>query len=209
MLQALGIDGLPLFAAAALLLNLTPGPDMLFVVGSAAAGGKRAGTMAALGIGAGCLLHVALAVFGVTAVLAASPSAFEAVRWLGAAYLVWAGLALLRQRLDAAAAVPSSRSGRSVFWQGALTNTLNPKVALFFLAFLPLFVAADAPDAWLGMLLLGLLFNAGGTVVNVVVALAVGTAGARLAADGSGARWLSRSAGALFVALGVRLALAR
>src|SRR5438552_9677789 len=132
----LGVHDLPLFIAAGLLLNLTPGPYMLFVAGSAAARGRRAGVMAALGVGAGCLLHVVLAAVGLSALLAASALAFGVVKWVGAAYLVWIGGSMLFKRAATSAARASrpSAAGSTVFWQGALTNALNPKVAIFFLA---------------------------------------------------------------------------
>ena len=208
MIEALGIQHLPLFIAAGLLLNITPGPDMLFTAGSAAARGTRAGVMAALGVGLGCLLHVALAAAGIGALLAASPTAFEALRWLGAGYLVCAGIALLRSRA-AVFAGATAPSHASVFWQGAFTNALNPKVALFFVAFLPQFIAPGAEQAWIGMLILGLLFDAGGTIVNIVVAIAAGIARERFAMKAGIATALQRGVGALFVALGVKLALSR
>lgn len=206
------IHDLPLFVAAALLLNITPGPDMLYVAGTSAARGARAGVAAALGIGAGCGLHIALAALGVSALIAASPLAFGALKWLGAAYLVWAGVALLRRRpADVPAEAPPDQRAavRGVFWQGALINALNPKVALFFLALLPQFIdAAEPGQAW-AFVVLGLLFDAGGTAVNVTVAL--GVAGLRRRATShAGARrfgsWLERTAGLLFVGLGLRLA---
>ncbi len=211
MTESLGIQHLPLLIAAALLLNLTPGPDMLFVAGSAVARGMRAGVLAALGVGAGCLLHVALAAFGIGALLAASPAAFDALRWLGAGYLVWAGIGLLRSRVasDAAGNASAAVGSTSVFWQGALTNALNPKVVLFFVAFLPQFIAPDAARAWLGMLLLGLLFDVGGTLVNLAVAVGAGRARERFVLRACGIAWLQRAVGAMFVALGLRLALAR
>src|SRR4051812_45403343 len=165
----LAIHDLPLFAAAALLVNLTPGPDMLFVAGTGAARGVRHGVFAALGVGAGCLFHVALAALGLSALLAASATAFTLVKWIGAAYLVWIGLTMLFARggdsaqadssavasgqasadASAAASAASAASAGSsglarVFWQGAATNALNPKVALFFLAFLPQFIVPGA-----------------------------------------------------------------
>jgi threonine/homoserine/homoserine lactone efflux protein len=206
-LDALGVQQLPLFIAAALLLYVTPGPDMLFVAGTAAARGTRAGVLAALGVGAGCLLHVSLAVAGIGALLAASPAAFDAIRWLGAGYLVWIGIGLLRSRAAPAGVAPPSAA--SVFWQGALTNALNPKVALFFVAFLPQFVAADAVQAWLGMLALGLLFTLGGTLFMSGVALAAGRARTRLAVRAGLVIALQRLVGTLFVALGVKLAIGR
>ena len=213
ILAELPVHHLPLFAAAALAVNLTPGPDMLFVIGTGATRGRRAGVMAALGVGAGCLLHVALAAVGLSALLAASALAFSVVKWLGAAYLVWVGISMLRTRGAQAAsaeAAPMQIESRQVFWQGAVTNALNPKVALFFLAFLPQFIEPGAAGQALAFVALGLLFNLGGTVVNVVVALLAATISRRIAARNAGSSalgtWLQRAVGALFVGLGLKLA---
>jgi threonine/homoserine/homoserine lactone efflux protein len=205
----LPIHDLPLFIAAGLLLNLTPGPDMLFVAGSSAAHGRRAGVMAALGVGAGCLLHMVLAAVGLSALLATSAVAFELVKWVGAVYLVWIGIGMLRRRgASPGEPVTVAVTPSKVFWQGALTNALNPKVALFFLAFLPQFITAGAPGQTLGLLALGLLFDVGGTAVNIGVAWLAGSVRAGLSRSGRGAGlWLRRAAGALFVGLGVKLAL--
>jgi len=208
---SLPVHDLALFVGAALLLNLTPGPDMLFVAGTAASRGRRAGLLAALGVGAGCLFHTLLAAVGLSALLAASDLAFAAVKWAGAAYLVWTGLTMLRVRREAAGQAPErlSRSGNP-FWQGALTNALNPKVALFFLAFLPQFIDAGAPGQAGALVVLGTLFNLGGTGVNLVVALLASRAAASLAKRDDAGRfgpWLQRAAGAMFVGLGLKLAL--
>lgn len=206
----LPVHDLALFVSAALLLNLTPGPDMLFVAGTSVARGRRAGVLAALGVGLGCGFHIVLAAVGLTALLAASPLAFGVLKWLGAAYLVWTGLLLLRAQA-APAGVAAPPPSRAVFWQGALTNALNPKVALFFLAFLPQFVDAGAAQQALAFVALGLLFTSSGTLVNVLVALAAGQLVRMAAAGGSGrrsgGRWLQRAAGALFIGLGLKLAL--
>jgi threonine/homoserine/homoserine lactone efflux protein len=206
MFDALGIHGLALFATAALLVNLTPGPDLLFVAGSSVAHGRRAGVMAALGVGAGCVLHTALAAVGVAALLAASPAAFRALQWTGAAYLVWMGLRMLLARGAAAPAAAARVAPGRVFWQGAATNALNPKVAMFFLAFLPQFIDPTAPQRMLGFIVLGTLFNLGGTAVNIGVALLAGSLRAVAGEGGALARWLPRAAGAVFVGLGIRLA---
>jgi len=206
----LPIHDLPLFMAAALIVNLTPGPDMLFVVGSSAAHGRRAGVMASLGIGAGCVLHMVLATVGLSALLATSALAFEIVKWVGAAYLVWVGIGMLRGGRRGAEAVPLQVPPSKVFWQGAVTNALNPKVALFFLAFLPQFITPGESGQAAAFLLLGALFNIGGTAVNVVVALLASSVRDRLAGSAAGGRfgaWLQRAAGALFVGLGLKLAL--
>lgn len=201
------VHDLPLFLAAGLLLNFTPGPDMLYVIGTSTSRGVRAGWLAALGIGAGCLVHVGLAAVGISAVIASSPWAFELVKYLGAAYLVYAGLALLWRRGPAAdGGAPRATDG--VFVQGMLVNVLNPKVALFFLAFLPQFIDASSPGKAWAFTILGLLFTATGTAVNLAAAAAAGTLQARLRARGGGpGRWIDKVVGGVFVALGVRLAL--
>lgn len=210
------VHDLPLFLTAALLVNLTPGPDMLFVAGSSAVHGRRAGVLAAFGVGAGCLLHVALAAVGLSALLAASATAFTLVKWVGAAYLVWVGINMIRSAGRAAApvgaesacAAPAPNASR-VFWQGAWTNALNPKVALFFLAFLPQFIVPGAPKQALSFLALGLAFTVGGVAVNVAVALLTHRVRQGLSGRSGSARfgvWLQRVAGALFVGLGLKLA---
>jgi len=201
-----------LFAGAALLLNLTPGADMLFVAGSTAAHGQRAGLLAALGVGAGCLVHVALAALGLSALLAASAWAFEAVKWAGAAYLVWMGIGLWRSPGGSSGmAMRVTETAARVFWRGALTNALNPKVALFFLAFLPQFIAPGAPGQASAFVLLGLWFTVSGTLVNAGVALLAGRVREIASGRPGGSRVgavLQRLAGALFVLLGLKLALA-
>lgn len=210
----LGVHDLPLFLAAGLLLNITPGADMLYVAGHAASGGRRAGVLAALGIGAGCLFHVALATLGLSALLASSELAFNLVKWAGAAYLVWMGIGMLRVRNtegDATAApAPAQRpDARRVFWRGVLTNVLNPKVALFFLAFLPQFISPQAQHPSLAFALLGLVFTTSGTLVTLAVGWLASAARDRLARRAGQGRlglWLQRAAGAVFVGLGIKLA---
>lgn len=211
----LPVHHLPLFVTAGLLLNLTPGPDMLYVAGTSAARGTRAGMAAALGIGAGCVVHIVLATVGLSAVLATSALAFTVVKWLGAAYLLWAGFGMLFKRRGPAAGTEPARAVeagplRRVFVQGALINMLNPKVALFFLAFLPQFIDAGQPGQAWAFVVLGLVFDIGGTLVNVAVALFAGAMRARFAGrPGAGrlGRWLERAVGGLFIGLGVKLAL--
>jgi threonine/homoserine/homoserine lactone efflux protein len=208
MLAMLGVHDLWLFVAAGLVLNVTPGPDLLFVAGNAAAGGRSAGVLAALGVGAGCLLHVTLAAVGLSALLATSAIAFSAVKWIGAGYLIWIGLNMLRSGggpPQPSAASTELERGR-VFWRGALTNALNPKVALFFLAFLPQFISHEAPHKTLGFLLLGLVFTMNGALVSIAVAWLAGAARDRFARGMTAGNWLQRTAGGLFLVLGVRLA---
>jgi len=204
-----GVHDLWLFVLSGLLLNMTPGVDTLYIVGRGTAQGFRAGAVAALGIGAGCIVHTLAAALGLSAILATSATAFMVVKWIGAAYLVYLGVTLLVSRSHQGAALASPPASLSrIFAQGFLTNVLNPKVALFFLAFLPQFIAADAPHKALAFVLLGAIFNFNGTLWNLLVAWSASGLGRRLAAGGGKVTWLNRVLGGLFVTLGVRLALA-
>ncbi len=196
------------FGAAALILNLTPGPDMLFVAASGIARGTRAGLAAAGGVFAGTLVHTAFAAAGVSAAIAASPLAFDILRYGGAAYLIWLGVnAILRPQpppeLTAAAARPAAL-GRA-FRDGFVTNVLNPKVGIFFLAFLPQFVDAERGAVAAQVAVLGMIVNIGGAVVNGAVAITTARLAGWLARRPGIARLQSRVAGAMFVALGLRL----
>ena len=195
-----------LFLAAALALNLTPGPDMLYVAARSGAEGRSAGVVSALGIAVGCLVHTGALALGLAGILAAVPAAYDIVRFLGAAYLVWLGVRMLRrpEPLGGMDEIEPARLG-AIFRQGVVTNVLNPKVALFFLAFLPQFVT-PARDAVPQILILGLLFNTSGTLVNLGVALLASRATIWLR-RGRGAAYLQRITGAVFIGLGLRLAL--
>ncbi|MDB5367188.1 MAG: Lysine exporter protein [Rhodospirillales bacterium] len=200
-------DALLLFIAAGLLLNITPGPDMLYVITRSVGQGRAAGLASALGIAAGCFAHILAAAFGLTALLAAVPSAFDAVRLSGAAYLVWLGFRQLGLRRGTAVMshAPSAAPLGRIFRQGVATNLLNPKVALFFLAFLPQFVDPARGDTALQFLALGTLFDVNGLLVLTAIVLAASRL--RGLFDGGGAqRTLERVMGAAFIALGVRLA---
>jgi threonine/homoserine/homoserine lactone efflux protein len=208
----LGTHDLWLFVLSGLLLNITPGPDTLYIIGRSSALGLRAGAVAALGIGAGVLVHICAAALGLSALLAASATAFAVVKIVGAAYLVYVGISLLRtRRSDAAAPAATLRPARlrSVFFQGFLTNVLNPKVALFFLAFLPQFVMADAPSKPVTFLFLGAIFDFNGTLWNLLVAWSTARISSRFAAGDRFKIWFNRCVGSLFVVVGLRLALAR
>jgi len=206
-----GIHDLGLFVVSGLLLNFTPGVDTLYIVGRSTTQGAKAGAMAALGIGAGCLVHTLAAALGLSAILATSASAFGIVKWVGAAYLVWMGVTMLRSSPSAAPRQTKPASPASlgkVFAQGLLTNVLNPKVALFFLAFLPQFIDANAPSKALAFVFLGLVFDVNGTLWNLFVAWSAASVGRRFAVNGTATVWFSRAVGSLFVYLGIRLALA-
>jgi threonine/homoserine/homoserine lactone efflux protein len=203
------LRSLALFMAAALALNLTPGPDMLYVAARSASQGRKAGIASALGIATGLLVHITVVAFGLAAFLAAVPIANNIVRLAGAAYLVYLGLrTLLRPRALSTARVEAAKSLTS-FSQGMLTNLLNPKVALFFLAFLPQFVDPARGSMAGQVVALGLLFNTSGTLVNLVVALGVSRAAASIGRHERATVVIQRVSGSLLIALGLRLAIAR
>jgi len=198
-----------LFIAAGWLLNLTPGPDVLYIVTNALRSGVRAGIVAALGIVSGCFVHVFAAAIGVSALLATSATAFTVLKWIGAAYLLWMGVRLLFSK----AAPLDLRAGRvepdlrRVFYRGFLTNVLNPKVALFFLAFVPQFIAPDAPNKALAFLWLGLIFNINSLPINFGYAWLAAWAARRVHAVQRAMHWMDRTAGLLFIGFGMKLAL--
>ena len=212
-------DQLLLFVAAGLLLNVTPGPDVLYIVSNALRGGARAGMVAALGITTGCFVHIFAAAVGVSALMAASATAFTVLKWLGAAYLVYVGVRLLFVKAEGAIKLEAYRSHsagargqnvyKSIFLRGFWTNALNPKVALFFLAFLPQFIAPTVEHKPMVFLLLGLLFNFNGLWVNMGWALAAAWLANRASLVQKSLHWLDRFAGAMFVAFGIKLALSR
>ncbi|MBR0696972.1 LysE family translocator [Bradyrhizobium lablabi] len=206
----LGIHELWLFVASGLLLNVTPGPDTAYIIGRSIQSGWRGGAAAAIGISCGCLVHVLGAAIGLSALLMASSSAFLALKLVGAAYLLFTGLKMLLSRAQPIADVAGQggeSSIRRIFWQGALTNILNPKVALFFLAFLPQFVAADSPHKALAFLVLGLIFIVNGTVWCLGVAAFATRAAGRIRQSAGVIAWINRALGGLFVYLGVRIAM--
>lgn len=197
------------FFTAAVLLNISPGPDMAFILGHTMKSGTRAGFSAVFGIWTGACVHVLLAAFGLSAILAASAIAFSAVKWVGAIYLVWLGIQALRSKGEGGfvRAAGETLSWRLIYRQGVLVSLLNPKVAVFFLAFLPQFVVEGAGPAWLQLAVHGGLI----IVVAVFIEPPLILAGGRLAGlfknNAKIGLWLDRGLGALFVALGVRLAL--
>lgn len=194
------------FLFAAFMLNIAPGPDMLYVVGRSLGQGRKAGIVSALGIFVGCWVHILAAAFGIAALLRSSPVAFNVVRYAGAAYLVYLGIKMIVQRSNLAQQQPKPASLVSIFHQGVITNVLNPKVALFFLAFLPQFVDAHRGSIVWQILLLGLIFNVGGTAVNLGVAYAGGTLGELLRRNARFARMQQWFTGLVFIGLGARLA---
>jgi threonine/homoserine/homoserine lactone efflux protein len=202
-----------LFLAAALVLTLAPGPDTLFVLGASLGAGTRGGILASAGILTGLLVHIGLAVVGVSILIAASPLAFDALRLIGAGYLLWIGVSvLLRAGSNTSAATSLSavaRPSSRLYWQGAATNILNPKVAVFYVAFLPQFVAPELGRAPLQLLLLGLTHWLMGVPYLVAVAAASGATAAWLRRSPRVRRVLDAVSGLLFVGLALRLLVAR
>jgi len=198
------------FLVSALLISLVPGPDMVFVVANGFRHGPRGGAAAAVGVSGGMLIHTAAAVAGLSALIHSSAPAFDAIRWVGVGYLLWLALSALRgsgnDRIEDRA--PSGGQDRSLLRvgrQGAVTNLLNPKVILFFLAFLPQFVDRDQGSVGFQLLALGIAFAAVGLVVDTAVGIASGRLGRRLAASARVSRALDRLAAVVFVGLAVRL----
>lgn len=205
-----GIHNFVLFITTGILLNLTPGPDTLYILGRSVAHGRRAGVASALGISVGSIFHTGAAALGLSAVLATSAWAFMFVKLAGGAYLIFLGVrALLERQTELLLPGHFKRnSALAAFRQGIVTNILNPKVALFFLAFLPQFIDSDAPSKTLAFVLLGLTFVVTGTVWCLVLAWFSSSFSARLRENPTITAWLNRAVGSLFVFLGLRLAFA-
>lgn len=189
------------FLAAGIVLNLTPGADVIFATACGMAGGPRVGAVAGLGVGFGGLFHVGLAALGVSALIAAHPGALMALQFAGAGYLLWLAWASWRAGTGAAGA-GEMRPGAAL-WRGFVTNALNPKVALFVLAFLPQFTNAARGPVWAQIVVLGALFTVTGTVITCGYGALAGFAGQRLAARMG---LMNKVAAVMLLALALRMA---
>ncbi|WP_153101566.1 LysE family translocator [Paraburkholderia hayleyella] len=213
-----GIVHFPFFLVAVFLLNVTPGPDTAYIVGRSVAQGRSAGLMSALGISAGCCVHSLACAFGLTALLAASPTAFTVIKFAGAIYLVYLGVRLIFTRAPNApsASTPTGKapaahahkSLRQLFLQGFWTNVLNPKVVLFFVSFFPQFVTGTSEHKTLAFLTLGVVFVLMSMVWNSFVAWIAGSVTQHFSGKPGARKWLDRGVGGAFVGLGVKLATA-
>ncbi|PRF95797.1 lysine transporter LysE [Burkholderia ambifaria] len=207
-----GITHFGFFVFAVFLLNITPGPDTAYIVGRSVAQGRGAGLMSAFGISAGCCVHALACAFGLTALLAASATAFTVIKLVGAAYLIYLGVRMIIARQAAepsgaqAAQGTAAKPLRQLFMQGFWTNVLNPKVVLFFVSFFPQFVSADSPHKAWAFLTLGAVFVAMSTVWTSLVAWAAGSVTQRFSGKPGVKKWLDRTVGSAFVGLGLRLA---
>ncbi|WP_334044377.1 LysE family translocator [Burkholderia ambifaria] len=207
-----GITHFGFFVFAVFLLNITPGPDTAYIVGRSVAQGRSAGLMSAFGISAGCCVHALACAFGLTALLAASATAFTVIKLVGAAYLIYLGVRMIiaKQAAEpsgaAAAQGAAAKPLRQLFMQGFWTNVLNPKVVLFFVSFFPQFVSADSPHKAWAFLTLGAVFVAMSTVWTSLVAWVAGSVTQRFSGKPGVKKWLDRTVGSAFVGLGLRLA---
>ncbi|WNL46631.1 LysE family translocator [Dyella sp. BiH032] len=209
-MDVLGIQHFGAFVLACIALALTPGLDTFYILARSGREGRTVGVAAVLGINTGCLVHTLAAVLGISAILMTSALAFAALKYLGAAYLVWVGLRMLLAKQSARQ--PTVTRGRGLgaaFRQGMLTNVLNPKVALFFLAFLPQFVSMQAPHPQLGLAVLGLSFIGVGMVWSMVLAMLGGQVHRLLDARPHLGQWMDRACGTVLLGFGVRLAMQR
>lgn len=205
----LGIHDFPLFVLSSILLNITPGQDTMYILGRSLAQGKQAGLMSAMGIMTGVLVHTLLAALGLSVILATSSLAFAIVKYAGAVYLIWIGIGFFIKRNGSSTLpdTPVSTPGSwKIFRQGVLTNVLNPKVALFFLSFLPQFVSAQTDPVFLPFMVLGLVFFTTGSIWCLFLATAAAWLSARFPYRDSAGDMLRNFTGALFIGLGIRLA---
>jgi RhtB (resistance to homoserine/threonine) family protein len=212
----LGITHFGFFCVAVFLLNVTPGPDTAYIVGRSVAQGRSAGLISALGISTGCCVHALACAFGLTALLAASATAFTVVKFVGAIYLVYLGTRLIFAKTERtpaeatvttpARAAAAPRPLRQLFLQGFWTNVLNPKVVLFFVSFFPQFVSTESSHKALAFLALGVVFVLMSTVWNSFVAWIAGSVTRRFSGKPGVKKWLDRTVGTAFVGLGLKLA---
>ena len=208
----LGIHDFPLFVLSCILLNITPGQDTMYIIGRSVAQGKQAGVMSVLGIMTGVLVHTLLAALGLSVILATSSLAFSIIKYAGAGYLVWIGVGFIMNRNDRSAlpdAPSSAPNPWKIFQQGVLTNVLNPKVALFFLSFLPQFVSPRSDLVFLPFMALGLVFFTTGSIWCLFLVYGADWLSARFRSRPSAGGVLKKLTGALFIGLGVRLALSQ
>jgi threonine/homoserine/homoserine lactone efflux protein len=201
------MDTLLMFLAAALAISLAPGPDMLFILANSLGQGTRAGLTAAFGMATGMLGHTAAAVLGLSALLAAAPVAFEIVRWAGAAYLVWLAIRSFRARSFGSIAAARHEPLGRVFRQAVITNLLNPKVAMFYLAFLPQFVEPARSAPAIQLLVLAALLILVGLIIDSAVGIAGGRVRTLVTGSGVFARAMGWIPGCIYLGLATRLAL--
>lgn len=211
-MEILGIENLIMFMGAGILVNLYPGPDTFYVVGRSIAQGKFAGIAATLGISSGAMVHTLLGAFGLSALIAASAQTFMLLKFAGAGYLIYQGITMLFARVEHNQEIDEHRPKAGlykIYRQGALTNILNPKVAVFFIAFLPQFISPESPAKVLSFIVLGLVFITTGTIWCMIIAVSASTMSRKLRSNSPASKWLLKLNGVLFISLGLKLATTR
>ncbi len=209
-MEHLGIINYPAFVIAGILLNITPGVDTVYILARTISLGRKAGVLSVFGISTGGVVHTVAAACGLSLILLSSAKAFLVVKYIGAMYLIYLGIKSFTQKDDDFPQdkdIVKSSSEKHVYVSGVLTNVLNPKVALFFLAFLPQFTMPESTHTVLPFLILGATFITTGTLWGVVLVLFAAQISARMSATSNIAGTLQKVAGAVFIALGIRLAL--
>lgn len=205
----MSLDNYLLFVFASILLCIVPGPDMIFLLSRTIAQGKKAGIAAAVGINVGAYVHLFAAILGISAILASSAYAFTVIKWLGAAYLVYIGIKILFSSqggiiIDGSDVKKQNYS--NIFWQGFLSDVLNPKVAIFFLAFLPQFIKPGSDNKTLQVLFLGVTVNVIAILINIVIVYFSSILTNRLRENKKISGRLNRIMGSVFILLGLKLA---
>ncbi len=203
------MDNYLVFVLASIILCIVPGPDMIFLLSCTLARGRKAGILAAMGINAGAYVHLVGAVLGLSALLATSAYAFTILKWAGALYLIYIGIQTLRSKTSAVTIEAGSltqKSGRQIFWQGFLSDVLNPKVAIFFLAFLPQFVSSESEHQTRDIFFLGITVNVIAILINIVLVYMAALLTNRLRASQKISNWLNKIMGSVFILLGLKLA---
>ncbi len=205
------IENFYLFLSVSILINLSPGPDMLYTAARSISQGIKAGLLSALGIFTGCFVHISFAVFGLSKIIERSVLLFSIIKYAGAAYLVYLGVKLLltkKKEADAIIAL-SSISYKKIYWQAVITNVLNPKVAIFFISFLPQFIDPQSVYLKQQIAFLGLWFAAQGTLILMIVACLTGTFRHILQRNKNFWNWQGKITGTILIGLGIKIFFSR
>ncbi|MDQ6756518.1 MAG: LysE family translocator [Bacteroidota bacterium] len=205
-----GIQHYEVFLLAAIMLNLTPGNDTIYILSRSIAQGRKAGIMSVLGIGTGSLIHTMLATIGLSLIIAKSPVLFNIIKYAGAAYLFYIGIRMIFSKSSVIKLKSvANKKQNKIYLQAVITNVLNPKVALFFISFLPQFINPSSPDPWLSFLILGLSFTTTGTLWCLILALFASTIVIKFFKRKGTADYLTKACGSILIALGIKIALTK
>lgn len=205
----MSFDNYSMFVIASIILCIVPGPDMIFLLGRTLAQGKKAGIMAAVGINVGAYVHLIAATLGISAILATSALAFTIVKWVGAIYLIYIGYKILTSKegkITINGEKGKSQKYSQIFWQGFLSDVLNPKVAIFYLAFLPQFVKPTSDHKSLQIIFLGVTLNVIAIIINIGLVYFASILTKRLRENSRISLWFNKVLGSIFILLGLKLA---